>query len=124
MQRSTLRLGYTLGALLSLSAIAPATLLAQKSSVVNVIQPIRLPGAVLAPGQYDFQSIFDKTDVVLIRGINNRAVMFVRVTGTTRPKGGGIVSLHPRIYGAIAELATWYPDGGTSGYEFAKQGTG
>jgi hypothetical protein len=106
-----------LGTFLRLTA-GPAAVVAQEKSVaVTVNEPIRLPGGVLAPGRYQFQT-FAHNSYLRISGAGGFR-MNVQTTPISRVNRGEVLALRSRVAGSIAELATWYPGGGTSGYEFA-----
>jgi hypothetical protein len=118
MHSFTLGLTTALGRFLRLTSAAPTAVVAQEKSVaVTVHEPIRLPGGVLAPGRYNFQT-FAHNPYLRISGADGFR-MNVPTTPVSRVDRGAVLVLRSRVAGSVAELATWYPGGGTSGYEFA-----
>jgi hypothetical protein len=117
---STLRLAAGVGVFVCVTGAAPAPVVAQTHTRVALDKPVRVPGAVIAPGVYKFSTLSDGgRGLALIQSDDGRFTRFVHVAQVHRARAGAIISLRPRPAGALAELAAWYPDGGTSGYEFA-----
>lgn len=86
---------------------------------MTVAAPLRVPGAVLAPGRYEISLAADGRNVVLISGVGHHFATFVPAIPVVRPQAGAVVELRSPQPGLGAELASWYPTGGTSGYGFA-----
>jgi hypothetical protein len=119
MHRSTLRLVNTIGPLLLLWGAMPTTLVAQTRSPMIVHAPLRVPGALLVPGRYEISFAADGKNVVLISDVGHRFVALVPTIPIVRAHAGAVIELRSPIPGSGAELASWYPTGGTSGYAFA-----
>jgi hypothetical protein len=97
---------------------------AQTHSRVTVDKAVTVAGKVLAPGVYDFATPRNGMTVVQIRSGNGQFSIFVRVSDISRPRRGAVIGLHPSAAGEMAELATWYPNGGTEGFGFGRTITG
>jgi hypothetical protein len=115
------RVAITFGAFVCLSGMAPTAAVAQPRSLVTIVTvhtPTRVPGAVLTPGRYEFRIAAGANFLVMIRGLSHSFNLNVRAVGISRSEPGAIVGLSSPLAGYGAALATWYPDGGTVGYQF------
>jgi hypothetical protein len=92
-----------------------------------VTQSLMLPGHILLPpGTYQLETLerssVDATAVMISSVDNrNRAGMFVQARRTVRTDAGPAIDLRGGHGGSAAELAAWFPGGGTTGYTFAPQ---
>jgi hypothetical protein len=93
----------------------------QQTTIVTASGPVRLPGLVLPAGRYSFETI-SSSNAFVIQGMDgNRFKSYVRATRTTRNKPGSVIGMWPTVRGEVPEMASWYADGGTWGFEFAEQ---
>lgn len=118
--RTSVRLITSVGVFLCLTSVAATVAGAQTLTTVTVVRAVRVSGAVLAPGVYNFSTRRNagRTNV-LIQGVGKRFSMFVPVMAVNRLQSGPIVGLRSPQPGVVTELATWYPEGGTEGFQFA-----
>jgi hypothetical protein len=123
MYQSSLRFAAALSSFLCVTAI-PAVAVTQTRTPVTIYQPFRVPGGLLTPGRYEFSAIPGHPHMIEIRSTDGHMVRFVPAMPTTRMNRGTIVALYPSAAGSVGELASWYPDGGTIGFEFTPRGTG
>ena len=119
MRYSTLQLAVAVGTFICFTTAGAATAAAQNRTIVTTSGPVRLPGLVLEAGRYNFQTLSSTAGVIRISRMDgNPFTAFVRAIPTTRPQYGSVISLRSGIVGSVPEMATWYADGGTSGYMF------
>jgi hypothetical protein len=118
---------------LTACAVAMATLLstsstqAQSSNRMNYLtfkSTVALPGVVLAPGRYAFESGPNGTDRTLVRvtSADHQRVHFLGfTTSSTRPANmppGQLVMLGEARGGEPTPIRAWYPINSSVGHEF------
>jgi hypothetical protein len=92
-----------------------------------VNQSLLLPGDILlAPGRYVLETLANsstESSAVMIWSVDDPhlAGRFVQARPTTREDAGPTIDIRAAHGQSVAELASWYPGGGTSGYAFAPQ---
>jgi len=120
MRYSTIRqLTVTVGTFICITTAGAATAAAQNRTIVTTSGSVRLPGLVLEAGRYMFEAASSTSGVVQItRMDSNRFTAFVRAMPTTRVEYGSVIGVRPGVVGSVPEIATWYANGGTSGYVF------
>jgi hypothetical protein len=94
--------------------------LAQSAHTIRILlaRPVQVSGEVLPAGTYEIQALPSSVDAILIRDSARRSHI-VRAVRTTRENKGAEIAFNPVSKGSVAQLASWYPDGGTMGYVFA-----
>jgi hypothetical protein len=118
MRLTSLRLSAGIGTFL-LCAASSGTALAQSRTTVDIDRTVRLPGVVLPAGQYEFTALETTGVIIVTRKIDGHRA-FVRVTPVGRNKDGPAFGMRSGVRaGSVPEIATWYPEGGLSGYAFA-----
>jgi hypothetical protein len=120
MRLTSPRVWAGIGTFLLCTAAGSATALAQSRTTVTIDRPVQMPGVVLAAGRYEFRTL-STTETVIVIG-NSDGDHFVHVTPSTRLRSGAVITTRPGAgAGSLPEIASWYPDGGVRGYEFASQ---
>jgi hypothetical protein len=102
----------------SISAV-PALAQSAHTTRIALARPVQVPGEVLSAGTYELQALPSSVDAILIRDSAHHSQYYVRVVRTTRVDRGATFAFNPVSKGSVAQLASWYPDGGTMGYMFA-----
>jgi hypothetical protein len=119
MHLSSPRLWAGLGTFLLCTAAGSATAVAQSRTTVDIDRTVRLPGVVLRAGRYEFKPLPMTGTIIVVSNIDGH-LAFVNVTPITRGKHGPAFGMRPGVRaGAVPEIASWYPEGGLSGYAFA-----
>lgn len=104
------------------STQAGATL--TKVNRVTFSSPVSLPGVVLLPGTYMFESgpVSTHPDIVRVTSADYRELLYVGFTRRiARPAGvarNEVVSLGEALIGAPVPITAWYPIGSNMGHGF------
>jgi hypothetical protein len=119
MRLSSPRLWAGIGTFFLCTAAGSATALAQSRTTVDIDRTVRLPGVVLPAGRYEFRTVLMTGSIIVVRNIDGHQA-FVSVTPIARGKYGPAFGMRPGVRaGSIPEIASWYPEGGLTGYAFA-----
>jgi len=119
MRYSPLQFAVAVGTFICVTTAGAVTASAQTGTIVTTTGPVRLPGVVLEAGRYRFETLPSTSGVILVSRMDrNRFTTFVRAIRTTRLEHGSVIGMRSGVVGSVPEIATWYADGGTSGYVF------
>jgi hypothetical protein len=117
--KSLLIAGLVLGSFVVAASNGAAGLLG-RTDYVSINRATALPGVVLAPGQYVFEAVEGRPDIVRVFDRATKRVLYMGFTELIpRPDGvTNILSLGEAPAGEPVPIKVWFPTGARRGHAF------
>ena len=118
--KSLLIAGLVIGSFLVAASSGTAGLLG-RTDYVSIHRAVALPGVVLAPGQYVFEAVEGRPEIVRVFDRATKRVLYMGFTELIpRPDGvTNVLSLGEANAGEPVPIKAWFPTGARRGHAFA-----
>jgi hypothetical protein len=120
MNKSLLIAGLVLGSLVVAASSGAAGLLG-RTDYVSMNRATALPGVVLAPGQYVFEAVEGRPEIVRVFDRATKRVLYMGFTEIIpRPDGvTNVLALGEAPAGEPVPIKVWFPTGSRRGHAFS-----
>ena len=117
--KSLLIAGLVIGSFLMAASSGTAGLLG-RTDYVSINRATALPGVVLAPGQYVFEAVEGRPEIVRVFDRATKRVLYMGFTELIpRPEGvTNVLSLGEANAGEPVPIKAWFPTGARRGHAF------